>query len=581
MRYTPADPLELETRYVVTVGEGISDLAGNVMTETPPPFEFATAGRPMLLGADPADGAEDVPLDAPIVLTFSTSLMDTASVEDQLRLSPAFEHELLWSGELLEIVPAEPLEPDRAYEISIGSEAADVAGVTFGEEVRVTFRTVAPGLAAETLVPADGVDGIAPISPIAVIFDRPIDPDSVAGDQLTINPGVAGTLEVVSLPDDPPDDDGAGSVLQFTPSGPLPSNTTFEVELAPEVAATTGDTMGEPLRWSFTTGAPTAAISNAIVFVTDRAGIANVWAMNPDGTGQRQITAELDPIVDYAVAPDGSSLVVSDGRHLVYQRADGTARRVLTDAAHIEFDPTYAPDGERVAFARADAESGAGLGLWEWPVGGGDAAPIELPDSGAGTPAPAPSTLALRAPRYAPDGEALAFIDVAGFVGILDPSAGRLAAAPFVAAAAPIWMADSTAVLLTGSRTSETDPETTFVAPVRPLASGPSDAVHRLARTGSAANELRFGVGSAVLAVGMDGRVAYADRDGRLRIAESPLEAPFGPALTEEAVFAAALAPGEPSAVVAIDGGALVLVDFATEERMPLGASGADPRWLP
>ena len=114
MIFTPADPLELETAYVLTVGEGISDPSGNRMTELPPPFEFVTAGRPTLVESDPADGADEVPLAGPIGLTFST-LMDTASVEGQLRLVPAFDHELRWSGELLEIVPTEPLDPGRDY----------------------------------------------------------------------------------------------------------------------------------------------------------------------------------------------------------------------------------------------------------------------------------------------------------------------------------------------------------------------------------------------------------------------------------------------------------------------------------
>jgi hypothetical protein len=76
MRITPADLLELETEYAVTIEAGIRDLAGNRMTEQPPPFEFVTAGRPSLVESDPEDGADDVPLDGPIALTFST-LMDT------------------------------------------------------------------------------------------------------------------------------------------------------------------------------------------------------------------------------------------------------------------------------------------------------------------------------------------------------------------------------------------------------------------------------------------------------------------------------------------------------------------------
>jgi hypothetical protein len=588
MILTPADPLELETEYVLTVEEGIRDLSGNHMTELPPQFEFVTAGRPTLVESDPADGDDDVLLDAPIALTFST-LMDTASVEQQLRLSPHFEHELFWSGDLLEIVPTEPLEPGRDYEVSIDADAADVAGVTVGEPIMLAFRTISPGLAAETLVPADGIDGVATTSPIAVVFDRPIDPATVTDGQLTISPEVAGTLEVVALADDPPDETGAGSLLRFTPSGPLPPNTTFEVELSAELTATTGDTMAEPLRWSFNTGAPSAALSNGITFITDRAGIANVWVMNPDGTGQRQVSAELEPVLDYAVAPDGSSLVVSDGRRLAYQRADGTDRRVLTDATHVDFDPAYSPDGQRVAFARADAESGAGLGLWEWVVGGGDAERLALPAPLGVSPAPSSSPpndgLSLRAPRYAPDGQALAFVDLAGSVGILELPDERLTLARFDAAVAPMWLPDSSGVILTGTPRFGTRPIPTVAPPIAPLSGGAGDSVHQLARSGTAPIDLRLGAGSEALGIGPDGSIAYTDGDGLLRLAESPVAGPAAMALTDEPVSAAAIAPSEPAAVAVFtdagDAGSIELVDLEDGARTPLAPSGGSPRWLP
>src|SRR5690606_20655 len=180
--------------------------------------------------------------------------------------------------------------------------------------------------------------------------------------------------------------------LRFTPSGPLPPNTTFDVEIAPEiVAATGGGGLAQPLAWSFTTGAPAATLSNQVTFLSDRSGVANVWSMNADGTGQHQVSAELAPIVDYAVAPDGGSLIVADGRRLVFLRADGSDRRVITGDEHWEFDPTYAPSGRVVAFGRADATGGSGLGLWQWEVGGGDPQPIELPDPLRPAPSPSPT----------------------------------------------------------------------------------------------------------------------------------------------------------------------------------------------
>ena len=124
--------------------------------------------------------------------------------------------------------------PRPRLEIEVEADAADAAGVTLGEPIRLSFRTVTSDLTALTLVPADGVDGVALISPIAVVFDRPIDPDPSPATSDDY-PEVAGTLEVVALPDDPQDDDGAGSLLRFTPSGPIPPNTTFEVELAAEL----------------------------------------------------------------------------------------------------------------------------------------------------------------------------------------------------------------------------------------------------------------------------------------------------------------------------------------------------------
>ena len=587
MIFTPRDPLELETSYAVSVGDGVRDMVGNEMQETPPPFEFVTAGRPSLVEAVPTDGSSDVALEEPIALTFS-SLMDTASVEAALRLRPSFAHELRWSGELLEIVPTRPLRPGHDYELSIGEEAADVAGVSLAEPIRLGFRTAAAGLAADRLIPADGIEGIAVTSPIAVIFDRPIDPGSVSADLLTISPDVAGSLEVERTPDDPASDDASGRVLRFNPSGPLPPNTTFQVELAPGIESTSGGRLAGAISWSFTTGAPVNAISNQITFITDRAGIANVWAMNPDGSGKRQLSSELVPVVDYAVAPDGTSLVIADGWQLVYQRADGSDRRSLTDDGVLEFDPTYAPNSQEVAFARADSASGEGLGLWRWEIGGGDATAIELPREIGETPDPSAGDEGpgnLRAPRYSPDGGALAFVDLSGRLGIVELPSERLTRVAFRAAAAPLWLGDSGALLLSGAPGQQTLPGPAFEAPVVPQVPGPGDDVFHLARSGTSVNETALGVGSEPMAVAADGTIAYVDSDGALRLADVPSSASGPAVVADERVAAAAFAPGEPAMVVVIaaegERGSIELLDLETRRRTLLAPDGSRPRWLP
>ena len=581
--FTPGQPLDLETEYTVTVSGDVRDLAGNEISEAPPPYTFETAGRPTVVETEPEHGAEEVAVDAPIAVRFST-LMDTASVEAGLRLRPTFAHELRWNGELLEIVPAEPLQADRPYTVSIAASAADVAGVEIGTAVSVEFRTVAPGLRVEALVPADGIDGIAPGTSIAVIFDRPIDPASIDDDLLVTTPSIAGTLDVV--PDDP-ESDGFGRVLRFTPSGALPPNTTFDVELGPGVTSESGGGLAEPLAWSFTTGAPSATVSNQITFLTARGGVTNVWAMNSDGTGQHQLSVELEPVVDYAVAPDGSSLVVADGRRLVFLRADGSERRVLTDDAHLEFDPTYAPNGQVIAFGRADAATGAGLGLWRWEVGGGAPERLEMPADLRSSPQPSADGQAdgqadalLRAPRYAPDGLALAFIDAAGAVGILELPAQRLTMVPFAGSAPPAWLPDSRAVLLTGAAQGE-DPTTGVEAPVLPLEPDADDAVYRLSRSGTTATETALGAGWRVLGIAGDGTIAWADPDGALGTTTS-LDDAGEPLLDDREVAAAAFAPGEAAMViVAGDRGQLELLDLDSGERSTLAPQGARPRWVP
>lgn len=584
---TPDEPLELESDYTVSVGAGVRDASGNEMTDLPSPFTFRTAGRPSVIETVPADGAMDVATDAPLEIRFST-LMDTASVEAGLSLDPGFAHDVRWSEDLLEIVPIAPLGADREYEVTIAATAADAAGVELGEAVTIRFRTVSPGLAIEAIVPADDVDGIALGTPIAVIFDRPIDPATVDDESLTITPDVAGTLEVVAAPGDPATDDGSGRVLRFTPSGPLAPTTTFQVDLGPGVASPEGGGLAGPTSWTFTTGAPPGTVSNQITFLTERSGVANVWAMNADGTGQRQVTVELTPVLDYAVAQDGSSMVVGDGRRLVFIRTDGSERRVLTADEHWEVDPNYAPGGQRVAFARFDAEDGRGLGLWEWEVGSGEARAIDLPRDPTASPDPTQSDgaadLALRAPRYAPDGQALAFVDASGTVGILDLPDLRLAHVDYAASAKPVWLPDGSAVLLTGSTGGASVPRA-LDAPVPPLTPGDEDAVHRLGRSGTRVTDTAFGPGWRVLAVATDGTIAYATDRGWLGLTVSADELGDPANVDGGRVVAGAFAPGESAMVIAVegvDGGVgLELVDLDTDLRTPLAPDGASPRWLP
>lgn len=584
MIFTPRDPLELATAYTVTVDAGVTDPSGNRMTEMPPPFTFETTGPPTMVESVPVDDATGVALDAPITIRFS-GLMDTASVEAALRLRPIFPHAVRWAGQVLEIMPTEPLRPDTPYRVEIGVEAFDVSGVALDEPIRVAFRTVAPGLDPAVLVPADGADGVARTSPIAVIFSGAIDPETISGDLFQISPEVSGSVELLDADAEATERPDGGVILAFTPSGPLPPNTTFEVRLGGAIAGRDGGGLAEDVTWTFTTGVSQPTLTNQIVFLSDRSGVANLWAMNADGTAARQLSAELAPIVDYAVAPDGSSFVVGDGRRLVMQDADGSDRRVLTDDGALEFDPAYAPNGQRLAFARASAADGSGLGIWERTVPGDAESPLALPAAWTEQDDDRPH----RAPSYAPDGRSLAFVDATGWVAIVNLEDETASRARFDVQAPILWTPDATSFVVTGRPVTSTLAPPAFEAPVVPLEPGRGGAVSVVNRASGTVDTSAFGAGAVALAVDADGRIAYRDADGELRLADRADAAGRPVTIGADAPPAVSFSPAEDAMVIVVprDGsggearGALVRVNLTSGSRDILANDGWRPRWLP
>ena len=606
LTFTPEERLPLETDFVVTIAAGVKDAAGNAMSE-PAELAFVTVGNPTIVATEPEQGAEDVPLASVIVLEFST-LMDTASVEEALTISPEVALTPNWSGEVLTLTPDERLAEGVRYTLRVGDEARDSAGTPLSRPFTLSFRAVRSGLAATTVFPADGVEGIALTSPIALVFDRPLDPDTVDPDLFAIEPDVAGTLALVAAPGAAGMVEPGEHVLRFRPASPLQPNTTYRLTLNPGLTGIDGAALAAPIVWRFTTGAPLATLSNQIVFLSERAGIANLWAMNPDGTGQRQISAELSPITSYAVAPDGRSFVVGDGAILIRQQADGAGRQLLTPDGVLEVDPAFAPNGAEMAFARVDPVTGGGLGLWTRPLAGGDARQIDLPDElGAPSASPAPSGASvpvLRAPRYSPDGAALAFVDMSGRVGVVELPADRLTTAPFAAVYPPSWKPDSTGLLLSGSPAGALEP-TVAGEPLPPLDPGSLQlssfevGALRIAGMDRGADEVELldqPPGASRPEAGQGGRYLFIVADasqpqaaGELWLTTaggsgfpvlddaggSVVAAGFGPE-TRDVVAARSAAPAGGS-----DTGGIWLVDVTSGDGRQLSEDGWLPRWLP
>jgi Tol biopolymer transport system component len=97
-----------------------------------------------------------------------------------------------------------------------------------------------------------------------------------------------------------------------------------------------------------------------IAFASTRTGIPQVYIINSDGTGLRQVTNEQDGACQPDWSPDGERIVyvspcrqeqgVYLGSSLYIIDAKGENRVALPTSLGGDFEPAWSPDGKRIAF---------------------------------------------------------------------------------------------------------------------------------------------------------------------------------------------------------------------------------------
>ena len=313
--FIPSQPLQIAHFFSVSLTTAIKDINGNFLASAAT-YYFSTGyspetTSPHLVAMSPAKGATGIPLNAIIDLQFSQPI-DIPTVVPNIQISTggqpvAFMVALSSGDQRVTITPAQALQPNATYTVTIGAGVADLAGLTLDNPASFTFQTAAVAdtttLIVTSISPAASATGVPLNTLVQVGFNKPADRASVAGGTVSVYPFAVGSTfpltGKISVAAD-------GLSMTFAPGSNLLAETQYclyvngieDLEGGP--LAQNGEVLG-----CFISGTSAQASAPVVTGVSPPNGAAAVYT---NAIVQAQISTAIDPS-----SVGQSAIVVSAG----------------------------------------------------------------------------------------------------------------------------------------------------------------------------------------------------------------------------------------------------------------------------
>ncbi|HVO41423.1 MAG TPA: Ig-like domain-containing protein, partial [Aggregatilineales bacterium] len=188
------------------------------------------------------------------------------------------------------------------------------------------------------------VDTASSRTTIQVQFEETVDLASVRA-HFRIAPAVAGDFSVQD------------NRVTFRPSSPLPAGKDYAVTLTPGIVGVTGREFKQVIQWHFRVAA------HRVIYLAPAFALTqNLYAIDPAQPDAPQQLTDVQPatVVDFDVAPDGSSIVFAERQPgstidlMMWDAASGTSRLFYACRDAQCTNPVWRPDGGAIAFERVE-----------------------------------------------------------------------------------------------------------------------------------------------------------------------------------------------------------------------------------